>query len=215
VTTKRIHELAKEWSVQPKDVIAAADQLGLKGKRSQSAVTDDEVQRLKQALGLAPRAPQVTVGAERVVAERVVTQRENGVERLVTAREQTTETRLQANVIRRRTAREVLKREELPNVPDGDVGAVPPSLDFDAAIPPPLDVPPPLDLPSPPPAAPVVEAPPPRAAEPAAAVPASAPAPVREAAPAAAPVTRRAACARAPRGSSWRGSRSPSRPRRD
>jgi translation initiation factor IF-2 len=150
--SKRIHELAKEWNVAPKDVLAAAEQAGMKGKRSQSTVTDDETQRLRQALGLAPKAAQVTVGAERVVSERLVTQRELGVERLVTAREQTTETRLQANVIRRRTAREVVKREELPNVPDGDsVASVPPSLDFDEAIPPPLDMPPPLDLPRPPP----------------------------------------------------------------
>ena len=148
--SKRIHELAKEWGVQPKDVIAAADQLGMKGKRSQSTVTDDEVARLRQALGLSGRPAQVTVGAERVVAERMVTQRELGVERLVTAREQTTETRLQANVIRRRTAREVVKREELPGVPDDDSGStVPPGLDFDDAIPPPLDLPPPMDLPPP------------------------------------------------------------------
>ena len=146
--SKRIHELAKEWGVQPKDVIAAAEQLGLKGKRSQSTVTDDEVARLRQALGLSGRPAQATVGAERVVAERMVTQRELGVERLVTAREQTTETRLQANVIRRRTAREVVKREELPGMPEGDTGSsVPPGLDFDDTIPPPLDIPPPMDLP--------------------------------------------------------------------
>src|SRR5215470_12596820 len=66
VMAKRINELAKEWGVQPKDVITAAEQLGIKGKRSQSAVTDDETARLRQALGLA-RPAQVTVGAERVV----------------------------------------------------------------------------------------------------------------------------------------------------
>ena len=107
--SKRIHELAKECGVQPKDVVAAAEQLGMKGRRSQSTVTDDETGRLKQALGLSPRPAQVTVGAERVVAERMVTQREGGIDRLVTAREQTTETRLQANVIRRRVAREVVR----------------------------------------------------------------------------------------------------------
>jgi translation initiation factor IF-2 len=148
VTAKRINEVAKEWGVQPKDIVTAAEQLGMKGKRSQSALTDDEIARLRQALGLS-RPAQVTLGTERVVAERMVTQRELGVERLVTAREQTTETRLQANVIRRRTAREVVRREELPGAPDGDVaGSVPPALDFDDAIPPPLDMPPPpIDLP--------------------------------------------------------------------
>src|SRR6185369_16001085 len=129
--------------------LAAAEQLGMKGRRSQSTVTDDETVRLRQQLGLTPRPAQVTVGAERVVAERMVTQREMGVDRLVTAREQTTETRLQANVIRRRTAREVVKREELPGVPDGDMQAVPPGLDFDDTIPPPFDVPPSLDMPPP------------------------------------------------------------------
>src|SRR5206468_7962818 len=51
----------------------------------------------------------------------------------------TTETRLRANVIRRRTAREVLKREELPPAPPEGDGAseVPPSLDFEAEVPPP------------------------------------------------------------------------------
>jgi translation initiation factor IF-2 len=165
--SKRIHELAKEWGVEPKAVLTAAEQLALKGKRSQSTVTDDEAQRLKQALGLVPRSAQVTVGAERVVAERMVTQREAGVERLVTSREQTTETRLQANVIRRRIAREVVKREELPSVPEGESGLVPPSLDFADGVPPPMDVAPPLDvvppvevaLPPTPPPAPVAPAP--------------------------------------------------------
>src|SRR6185369_9339932 len=121
--------------------LAAAEHLGMKGRRSQSTVTDDETVRLRQQLGLTPRPAQVTVGAERVVAERMVTQREMGVDRLVTAREQTTETRLQANVIRRRTAREVVKREELPGAPDGDaVPQVPPSLDLAPSVD--LDVPP-------------------------------------------------------------------------
>src|SRR5262245_34325550 len=145
--SKRISELAKEWGVQPKDVVTAADGLGIKNRRPSSTLTEDEVTRLRQALGLSPRPAQVTLGTERVVAERMVTQRERGLDGLVTAREQTTETRLQANVIRRRTAREVVRREELPGAPDGDmVSSVPPALDFDDAIPPPLDVPPPLEV---------------------------------------------------------------------
>ena len=111
--SKRIHELAKEWGQNPKDLLAVAERVGIRGKRSQSALTDEEVTRLRDGLGLTPR-PAVTVGSERVVAERVVTQRDSGADQLVTAREQTTETRLRPNVIRRRTAREVLKREELP-----------------------------------------------------------------------------------------------------
>src|SRR5438132_2707087 len=136
--SKRIHELAKEWDVQPKDLVAGLEKLGIRGKRSQSSLTDEEVQRVREALGLVPR-PTVAVGTERVVAERVVTERDSGADQLVTAREQTTETRLRANVIRRRTAREVLKREELPPAPPEGDGAneVPPSLDFEAEVPPP------------------------------------------------------------------------------
>src|SRR5215472_7332100 len=112
--SKRIHELAKEWGSNPKDLIAMAERLGIRGKRSQSSVTDEEVTRLREGMGLSPR-PAVTVGSERVVSERVVTQRDSSADQLVTAIEQTTETRLRPNVIRRRTAREVLKREELPH----------------------------------------------------------------------------------------------------
>src|SRR5689334_16456247 len=142
---KRIHELAKEWNVAPKDVIARAEPIGIRGKRTQRSLTEDEADRLKEDLGLAPR-PAVPVRTERVVSERVVTERDTGADQLVTAREQTTETRLRANVIRRRTAREVLKREELPATaePSGSPDDVPPSLDLDGDVPPSLtDVPPP------------------------------------------------------------------------
>jgi len=154
---KRIHELAKEWGVAPKDVLARAEKVGIRGKRSQSSLTDEEADRLKEELGLTPR-PSVPLGTERVVAERVVTERDSGADQLVTAREQTTETRLRANVIRRRTAREVLKREELPPAPpEGDgTSEVPPSLDFEP------DVPPPATHVA---AEPAVEAPVPRAEE--------------------------------------------------
>jgi translation initiation factor IF-2 len=139
--SKRIHELAKEWGQNPKDLLAMAERVGLRGKRSQSSLTDEEVARLREGLGLAQR-PAVTLGSERVVAERVVTQRDSDADQLVTAIEQTTETRLRANVIRRRTAREVLKREELPpSVPDAEPAPadIPPSLDFEPEIPPSMD----------------------------------------------------------------------------
>src|SRR5215813_3016076 len=97
--SKRIHELAKEWDISPKDLLGAIEKAGIRGKRSQSSLTDDEVQQVKESLGLAPR-PTVAIGSERVVSERVVTERDSGAE--ITAREQTTETRLRANVIRRR-----------------------------------------------------------------------------------------------------------------
>jgi translation initiation factor IF-2 len=205
--SKRVHELAKEWAVAPKDLLAGLEKTGIRGKRSQSALTDEEVARVKEVLGLTPR-PAVTVGAQRVVAERVVTEREMGGEHLVTARDRTTETRLRAGVIRRRTAREVLKREDLPAAPptDGDLDEIPPSLDFAPEAPsapsepppPPLaaepeakaaaptpETPTPVEAPEPeePPLAepepPVVEAASPRPASPAPSAPAAA-APVPE-----------------------------------
>src|SRR5581483_4889584 len=69
--SKRIHELAKEWNVLAKDLIAGLEKLGIRGKRSQSSLTDEEVARVRESLGLTPR-PTVSVGTERVVAERVV-----------------------------------------------------------------------------------------------------------------------------------------------
>src|SRR5207245_7216957 len=177
--SKRIHELAKEWDVQPKDLVAGLEKLGIRGKRSQSSLTDEEVQRVREALGLVPR-PTVAVGTERVVAERVVTERDAGGDHLVTAREQTTETRLRANVIRRRTAREVLKREDLPPPSSTDTASseVPPALDLDASVPPALaEVPPAALEPAPPveePTPAAVAAPPAAAAPPTAAAPAPA-----------------------------------------
>src|SRR5436309_1962136 len=159
--SKRIHELAKEWDVQPKDLVAGLEKLGIRGKRSQSSLTDEEVQRVREALGLVTR-PTVAVGTERVVAERVVTERDVQGEQLVTAREQTTETRLRANVIRRRTAREVLKREELPAAtePVHPLSEVPPSLDPEAFILPPLTEPASAAPEAPPASAPPSEVPP-------------------------------------------------------
>src|SRR5882724_6683558 len=150
--SKRIHELAKDWGVAPKDILARAEKLGLRGKRSQSSLTDEEAERLKDDLGLSPR-PAVSLGTGRVVSERVVTERDSGADQLVTAREQTTETRLRANVIRRRTAREVLKREDLPPPSSTDTASseVPPALDLDASVPPALTQAPPAVLePAPP-----------------------------------------------------------------
>src|SRR5213076_2946087 len=124
--------------------VARAEKLGLRGKRSQSSLTDEEAERLKDDLGLSPR-PAVPLGTGRVVSERVVTERDSGADQLVTAREQTTETRLRANVIRRRTAREVLKSEDLPppSSTDSASSEVPPALDLEASVPPSLaEVPP-------------------------------------------------------------------------
>jgi translation initiation factor IF-2 len=168
--SKRVHELAREWSIAPKDLLLAAEKLGIRGKRSQSSFTDEEVQRVRDILSPNARA-EVTLGTERVVSERVVTARDNTAgDAMVTAREQTTETRVRAGMIRRRTAREVLKREELPPtsfMPDAD-SEIPPALDLDEIAPPlPAAVPPP----------------PPAAEQPVAAAPAAPAQPAAEAPP--------------------------------
>jgi translation initiation factor IF-2 len=129
---KRITELAREWGFQqPKDLVAKLEELGIRGKRSQSSLTDDEITRVEARLGFGPK-PTVTVGSERVVGERVVTERAGAGE--VTAREQIVENRVRPNVIRRRTQRveEVVKQES--------AGGSAPSSDFsdDAAM---LDLP--------------------------------------------------------------------------
>ena len=87
---KRIHELAKELGWDAKDVILKLEKVGVHGKRVQSSLTDDEVDRLRAALA-AEEKPSVTVGGERVVT---------GVEG-----ETVVERRVKSNVIRRRTTK--------------------------------------------------------------------------------------------------------------
>jgi translation initiation factor IF-2 len=117
---KRIHELAKEWDLPAKDVLAKIERLGIRNKKSQSSLTDDQIARVREALGLRDKAS-VTIGAERVVAERMVTERDASEEHLVTAREQVVENRVGTNLIRRRTKRVEVKREEIPSAPISEV----------------------------------------------------------------------------------------------
>ncbi len=117
IAKKRIHELAKDWDIPAKDVLAKIERLGIRNKKSQSSLTDDQIARVREALGLRDKAA-VTIGTERVVSERVVTEKDAAEEQMVTSREQVVENRVRANVIRRRTTRvEVLKREEIPTAP--------------------------------------------------------------------------------------------------
>jgi translation initiation factor IF-2 len=111
---KRIHELAKEWGLSTKDLVARLDRLGIRNKRSQSSLKDDEVARVRDALGLREKAA-VAIGAERVVEERVVTEKDASEEQLVTSRERVVENRVGQNLIRRRTKKvEEIKREDIP-----------------------------------------------------------------------------------------------------
>jgi translation initiation factor IF-2 len=128
--SKRISEVAKEWGVHAKDILAKLEQFGIKGKRAQSGLTDEEYSRLHADMGPAPVAT-VSVGEERVVGERLVTGHEGGS--AVTAREQIVEARVRPNVIRRRTQRvEVVKQEEAPGQSGSmtDDGSLVDLLDF-------------------------------------------------------------------------------------
>jgi len=90
MSRKRIHEVAKERGVDVKDLLVKLERLGIHGKRSQSSLTDDELERLLADLA-AEEKPTISVGDERVVEG---TEGQTVVER-----------RVRMNVIRRRTTR--------------------------------------------------------------------------------------------------------------
>ena len=87
---KRLHELSKEWNVDAKDLVAKLEKHGVHGKRSQSSLTDEEVELLRADVG-AEEKPSVSVGDERIV---------EGIEGQTVV-----ERRVRTNVIRRRTTR--------------------------------------------------------------------------------------------------------------
>ena len=92
-------------------MIAQLDKLGMRGRKAQSALEDDEVARVRAALA-AQEKPQVHVGEEKVVVDRVVKTEEEG-QGSIEARETVVERRVRTNVIRRRTSRvEVAPPEE-------------------------------------------------------------------------------------------------------
>ncbi|MEO2167043.1 MAG: translation initiation factor IF-2 N-terminal domain-containing protein, partial [bacterium] len=99
---KRIHQLAKEWNLQSKELIASLDTLGITGKRSQSSLQEGEIERLAETMGRGPSI-EPTVGTERIVGEKLVIERDAQGE--VTSRESTIESRVRPNVIRRRRRR--------------------------------------------------------------------------------------------------------------
>ncbi|MGE5304388.1 MAG: translation initiation factor IF-2 [Alphaproteobacteria bacterium] len=108
----RVHLLAKELGIETKELIAQLDKLGMRGRKAQSALEDDEVTRIRAALA-AQEKPQVHVGEEKVVADRVVVA-EDEISGEVQARETVVERRVRANVIRRRTSRTEVAQPEPP-----------------------------------------------------------------------------------------------------
>jgi len=109
----RVHLLAKELGIETKDLIAQLDRLGLRGRKAQSALEDDEVNRVRSALAAQER-PQVHVGEEKIVADRMV-KTEDETHRSAEARETVVERRVRANVIRRRVNRTEIAPAEAPS----------------------------------------------------------------------------------------------------
>jgi translation initiation factor IF-2 len=98
----RVHLLAKELGIETKDLIAQLDKLGMRGRKAQSAMEEDEVARVRSAL-VAQEKPHVHIGEEKIIA-RVVKTEEEG-QGSVESRETVVERRVRTNVIRRRTSR--------------------------------------------------------------------------------------------------------------
>src|SRR5215469_12584190 len=115
----RVHLLAKELGTETKDLIAQLDRLGLRGRKAQSALEDDEVARVRSALAAQER-PQVHVGEEKIVADRMV-KTEDEAHRSAEARETVVERRVRANVIRRRVNRTEIAPAEVPSAPPEQV----------------------------------------------------------------------------------------------
>jgi len=99
----RVHLLAKDLGIEPKDLIAHFEKIGIRGKKAQSSLEDNEVARIRAALGT-PAKPQVTVREENVVAEGVITAGDQTLGE-IQALEKIVERRVRATVIRRRTSR--------------------------------------------------------------------------------------------------------------
>lgn len=147
----RVHLLAKELGMETKDLIAQLEKLGLRGRKAQSALEDDEVSRVRAAVA-ALEKPQVHIGEEKVVADRLIKSEEEG-DGAAEARETIVERRVRANVIRRRVSRtEVAPAETPAAAPAGAEAPAPetvetvapraPAEEYPTEFPPALETPP-------------------------------------------------------------------------
>ncbi|HET7392263.1 MAG TPA: translation initiation factor IF-2 N-terminal domain-containing protein, partial [Candidatus Binatia bacterium] len=129
----RVHLLAKELEMETKDLVAHLERLGIRGRKAQSSLEDEEVTRVRAALA-AQEKPHVHVGEEKVVADRVVTADDESLGE-IQARETIVERRVRANVIRRRTSRVEVPAEThgaVSNQAEAVSAPIPqPSADFD------------------------------------------------------------------------------------
>ncbi len=127
----RVHQLAKQLEIEPKDLIAQLEKIRIRGKKPQSSLEEPEVEAVKAALA-AMEKPKVTVGEERVVVDRTITAEDQDMGE-VQAHEKVVERRVRANVIRRRRSTVELvtrkpihpvEREEPEEVEEGVEAAV-------------------------------------------------------------------------------------------
>lgn len=109
---KRVHELAKELGMDTRQLLARLEELGIHGKKAQSTLTDQEIALVQPKESHSDA--QATVGQERLVAERVVTEVDQSDHHIVTAREEIRDTRISSTTIRRRATRTVLHEEDTP-----------------------------------------------------------------------------------------------------
>lgn len=130
----RVHELAKSWGLESKDLLGRIEKLGILGKRSQSSLTEDEIERVENELGLGD-GPKVTVGEERVVTG------ETGQE--------VVQKRVGTKVIRRRARPQEPEQAAEPLLPLGVQSDVLEAFAAPEALPPiePVALPPVLDQP--------------------------------------------------------------------
>ena len=112
----KVNVLAKELGLEVKDLIAQLEKLGIKGKKAQNALEDEEVVRIKAALA-GPVKAQVVVGEEKVVADRVFTTEDENIGE-IQAHEKIVERRVRTNVIRRRTSRTEVVTQPPPPKPE-------------------------------------------------------------------------------------------------
>src|SRR5438477_7896521 len=136
MTRKRIHELAKDWGVDTRQVLTRLEEQGIHGKKAQSTLTDHETALVRPG-AVSQAAPSLVLGEEKLVHERVATEMDQKSDHLVTAREEVRERRISNAVIRRRTTR--VSEEEAPaSQPPGEPQFTSPALDEPFAAPLPL-----------------------------------------------------------------------------
>jgi hypothetical protein len=157
---KILSEVAKELGIERKDLASYLEKQGRVKVTIKTTLTDEEIDRAKEGLGLGPK-PQVRIGEERVVAENVSS------EGRATTRERVTELRTTGTLIRRRKVKEVSNEPPAELPPEGDSVPEPAELIGESSE----DLPPlPPEIPiAPPPPPPAVVAPmrePPVAAKP-------------------------------------------------